>query len=64
VTYVIIIFYRGLHCHRLGYDNKALPKASRAQYRVKQIDAGSSPSTSHQLLAADIPTSSRTQSSE
>ncbi|CAM0881328.1 unnamed protein product [Alopecurus aequalis] len=55
-------WYRGLHCHRLGYDNKALPKASRAQYRAKQIDAGSSPaSASHQLLAADIPTSSRTQ---
>ncbi|CAM0881330.1 unnamed protein product [Alopecurus aequalis] len=54
--------YWGLHCHRLGYDNKALPKASRAQYRAKQIDAGSSPaSASHQLLAADIPTSSRTQ---
>lgn len=55
--------YWGLHCHRLGYDNKALPKASRAQYRAKQIDAGSSPaSASHQLLDADIPTSSRTQS--
>uniref|UniRef100_A0ACD5VRQ3 Uncharacterized protein n=1 Tax=Avena sativa TaxID=4498 RepID=A0ACD5VRQ3_AVESA len=55
--------YWGLHCHRLGYDNKSLPKASRTQYRVKQINAGSPPaSASHQLLAADIPSSSRTQS--
>ncbi|VAH60423.1 unnamed protein product [Triticum turgidum subsp. durum] len=56
--------YWGLHCHRLGYDNKSLPKASRALYRAKQTGAGSSPaSVPHQLLTADIPTSSCVQSS-
>lgn len=56
--------YWGLHCHRLGYDNKSLPKASRALYRAKQTGAGSSPaSVPHQLLTADVPTSSCVQSS-
>ncbi|KAM3349338.1 hypothetical protein ACQJBY_022411 [Aegilops geniculata] len=56
--------YWGLHCHRLGYDNKSLPKASRALYRAKQTAAGSSPaSVPHQLLNADVPTSSCIQSS-
>ncbi|KAI5007492.1 hypothetical protein ZWY2020_051240 [Hordeum vulgare] len=46
--------YWGLHCHRLGYDNKSLPKASRALYRAKQAGTGSSPaSVPHQLLTAD-----------
>ncbi|KAF7029543.1 hypothetical protein CFC21_041253 [Triticum aestivum] len=56
--------YWGLHCHRLGYDNKSLPKASRALYRAKQTGAGTSPaSVPHQLLTADVPTSSCAQSS-
>lgn len=56
--------YWGLHCHRLGYDNKSLPKASRALYRAKQAGTGSSPaSVPHQLLTADVPTSSCAQSS-
>ncbi|XP_037412947.1 protein MICRORCHIDIA 6-like isoform X2 [Triticum dicoccoides] len=55
--------YWGLHCHRLGYDNKSLPKASRALYRAKQTGAGTSPaSVPHQLLTADVPTSSCAQS--
>ncbi|XP_040377369.1 protein MICRORCHIDIA 6-like isoform X1 [Oryza brachyantha] len=50
--------YWDLHCHRIGYDNKKLPKASRALYRANQMNAGSSPpSAPRQLLAADIPTS-------
>ncbi|VAH76837.1 unnamed protein product [Triticum turgidum subsp. durum] len=56
--------YWGLHCHRLGYDNKSLPKASRALYHAKQTGAGTSPaSVPHQLLTADVPTSSCAQSS-
>uniref|UniRef100_A0A0E0JJY3 Morc S5 domain-containing protein n=1 Tax=Oryza punctata TaxID=4537 RepID=A0A0E0JJY3_ORYPU len=51
--------YWDLHCHRIGYDNKKLPKASRALNRANQMNAGSSPPIApRQLLAADIPTSS------
>ncbi|KAL5228135.1 hypothetical protein ABZP36_016400 [Zizania latifolia] len=51
--------YWGLHCHRLGYDNKKLPKASRGLYRVNQMNACSSPASAVcQLVAADIQTSS------
>lgn len=50
---------RDLHCHRIGYDNKKLPKSSRALNRANQMNAGSSPPiVPRQLLAADIPTSS------
>ncbi|OEL25249.1 Protein MICRORCHIDIA 6, partial [Dichanthelium oligosanthes] len=51
--------YWGLHCHRVGYDNKSLPKATRALNRANHMNAGNSPvSASSRLLAADIPTSS------
>lgn len=51
--------YWGLHCHRLGYDNKSLPKATRALHRANHMNARSSPiSAPPRLLAADIPTSS------
>ncbi|EEE54777.1 protein MICRORCHIDIA 6 [Oryza sativa Japonica Group] len=51
--------YWDLHCHRIGYDNKKLPKSSRALNRANQMNAGSSPPiVPRQLLAADIPTSS------
>ncbi|KAF8696628.1 hypothetical protein HU200_036246 [Digitaria exilis] len=51
--------YWGLHCHRLGYDNKSLPKATRALHRANHMNGGSSPiSAPPRLLAADIPTSS------
>ncbi|CAO2203725.1 unnamed protein product [Urochloa humidicola] len=51
--------YWGLHCHRLGYDNKSLPKATRALHRANYMNAHSSPvSAPPRLLAADIPTSS------
>ncbi|CAO2165205.1 unnamed protein product [Urochloa humidicola] len=51
--------YWGLHCHRLGYDNKSLPKATRALHRANYMNANSSPvSAPPRLLAADIPTSS------
>ncbi|KAG8051676.1 hypothetical protein GUJ93_ZPchr0001g30350 [Zizania palustris] len=51
--------YWGLHCHRLGYDNKKLPKESRGLYRVNQMNACSSPASAVcRLMAADIQTSS------
>uniref|UniRef100_A0A0D9V1V9 Morc S5 domain-containing protein n=1 Tax=Leersia perrieri TaxID=77586 RepID=A0A0D9V1V9_9ORYZ len=51
--------YWDLHCHRIGYDNKKLPKASRALYRANQMNVdSSSPSVPRRLLAADIPTNS------
>ncbi|KAK3161025.1 hypothetical protein QOZ80_1BG0070650 [Eleusine coracana subsp. coracana] len=51
--------YWDLHCHRVGYDNKKLPKATRALNRANNINAGGSPkSAPPRLLAADIPTSS------
>lgn len=55
--------YWGLHCHRLGYDNKSLPKASRALSRAKRTDAGNYlTSAPEQLLSADVSTSSSAQS--
>ncbi|GJM94168.1 hypothetical protein PR202_ga10787 [Eleusine coracana subsp. coracana] len=51
--------YWDLHCHRVGYDNKKLPKATCALNRTNNINAGGSPkSAPPRLLAADIPTSS------
>ncbi|XP_062213135.1 protein MICRORCHIDIA 6-like [Phragmites australis] len=51
--------YWDLHCHRIGYDNKKLPKATRALNRASHMNAGSSPvSAPPRLLAADVPTSS------
>ncbi|KAG2598389.1 hypothetical protein PVAP13_5KG358400 [Panicum virgatum] len=51
--------YWGLHCHRLGYDNKSLSKAARALNRANHMNAGSSPiSAPPRLLVANIPTSS------
>ncbi|KAJ1690581.1 hypothetical protein LUZ63_014736 [Rhynchospora breviuscula] len=31
--------YWDLHCHRVGYDNKKLPKAVRERYRLKPAEA-------------------------
>ncbi|KAL6597872.1 hypothetical protein ACP70R_046677 [Stipagrostis hirtigluma subsp. patula] len=51
--------YWDLHCHRVGYDNKKLPKATRALNRASHMNGGSSPASAPpRLLAADIPTSS------
>ncbi|TVU34108.1 hypothetical protein EJB05_15936 [Eragrostis curvula] len=51
--------HQDLHCHRVGYDNKKLPKATRALNRANNLNAGGSPkSAPPRLLAADIPTSS------
>ncbi|RLN25607.1 hypothetical protein C2845_PM07G12310 [Panicum miliaceum] len=51
--------YWGLHCHRVGYDNKSLSKATRALHRANHMNAGSSQiSAPPRLLAANIPTSS------
>ncbi|KAJ1283887.1 hypothetical protein BS78_03G161500 [Paspalum vaginatum] len=51
--------YWDLHCHRVGYDNKKLPKATRALNRANVMNAGSSPTSAPpRLLASDIPTSS------
>ncbi|XP_062201828.1 protein MICRORCHIDIA 6-like [Phragmites australis] len=51
--------YWDLHCHRVGYDNKKLSKATRALNRASHMNAGSSPiSAPPRLFAADVPTSS------
>lgn len=51
--------YWDLHCHRVGYDNKKLPKATRAINRANHMNGGSSPTSAPpRLLAVDIPTSS------
>ncbi|KAL6882128.1 hypothetical protein ACP4OV_011600 [Aristida adscensionis] len=50
--------YWDLHCHRVGYDNKKLPKATRALNRASHMNGGSTPASAPpRLLAADIPTS-------
>jgi len=49
---------RDLHCHRVGYDNKKLPKATRAINRANHMGGSSPISAPPRLLAADIPTSS------